>query len=342
MPLDTVRHSIHIRRKKNERVFNNIARLSDIGRHAQTHQQILDALHPWNAPTVLKFENVLPLLLAISGLVIALLVFIQPTQFWAQFSFLIGLSMIFCAYLSYEDQQPIQDVIASLEQHSIQKKYQLAAYQAPQHFSIHLQPVLFIAHLKRLFPVFNQGTVSNQFPYYASTIWTDENEQQHQVMLFQYHYVNEMRVKNKDGQEVKVTEIHKDLWGIFVFDVKIQGLAISTANKTFAAPYLFPWHSSDIQTNQKLKIFGSDDMQSAKMLSPAFVLKLADFFEQRQGDLIFHPTQGTLCFLGPVNLFKISTQAKNIQDISALRGHLRTFKLPYLESLQRDLTAFLR
>ena len=44
----------------------------------------------------------------------------------------------------------------------------------------------------------------------------------------------------------------------------------------------------------------------------------------------------------PLNLFKISTQAKNIQDISTLRGHLRTFKLPYLERLQDDLTHFLK
>ena len=149
-------------------------------------------------------------------------------------------------------------------------------------------------------------------------------------------------MRDKDGNDVKVKEVHKDLWGVFVFDVEIQGLAITTARKNFYYPYSFPWHTSDIQTNEKLNIFGSDEMQTAKLLSPAFVLKLADFFAQRQGDLMFHPTSHTLCFLGPADLFKISTQAKKIQDISVLRGHLRTFKLPYLESLQRDLTHFLK
>ncbi|RZJ22330.1 hypothetical protein [Acinetobacter sp.] len=342
MPLDTVKHSIHIRRKKNERVFNNVARLWDITRKAQTHQDILDSLHPWNAPIVLKFENVLPLLLAAAGLFFILLIFINPGNIWIQISLISGFFMIFWAYISYEESKPVDEVIEYLEQQTIAKKYNLAFQQQPQHLSVPMQPVLFIAHLKRLFPVFNQGSISNDFRYYASTQWTDDEGKQHQVMVFQYHYVNEIRMRNKDGNEVQVKEVHKDLWGVFVFDVEVQGLAVTTANKDFYYPYSFPWHTSDIQINQKLNIFGSDEMQMAKQLTPAFVLRLDEFFAQRQGDLIFHPDSHILCFLGPADLFHISTRAKNIQDISALRGHLRTFKLPYLESLQRDLTQFLK
>lgn len=342
MPLDTVKHSIHIRRKKNERVFNNVARLWDITRKAQTHQDILDSLHPWNAPIVLKFENVLPLLLAAAGLFFILLIFINPGNIWIQISLISGFFMIFWAYISYEESKPVDEVIEYLEQQTIAKKYNLAFQQQPQHLSVPMQPVLFIAHLKRLFPVFNQGSISNDFRYYASTQWTDDEGKQHQVMVFQYHYVNEIRIRNKDGNEVQVKEVHKDLWGVFVFDVEVQGLAVTTANKDFYYPYSFPWHTSDIQINQKLNIFGSDEMQMAKQLTPAFVLRLDEFFAQRQGDLIFHPDSHILCFLGPADLFHISTRAKNIQDISALRGHLRTFKLPYLESLQRDLTQFLK
>ena len=342
MPLDAVKHSIHIRRKKNERVFNNIARLWEIARQAQTYQDILDALHPWNAPIVLKFENVLPLLLAAAGLFFILLIFIHPGNIWIQISLISGFFMIFWAYISYEESKPIDEVIEYLEQQSIAKKYNLAFQQQPQHFSVPLQPVLFIAHLKRLFPVFNQGSIANDFPYYASTQWTDDEGKQHQVMVFQYHYVNEIRIRNKDGNEVQVSEVHKDLWGVFVFDVEVHGVAVTTANKEFYYPYSFPWHTSDIQVNQKLNIFGSDEMQMAKLLTPAFVLRLDEFFAQRQGDLIFHPDSHILCFLGTADLFHISSRAKNIHDISALRGHLRTFKLPYLESLQRDLTQFLK
>lgn len=342
MPLNTVRHSIHIRRKKNERVFSNIARLWDIGRSAENQQNILDGLHPWNAPIVLEFENVLPLFLAVLGVFLSFSIFIDPSNIWMKISLFVGLLMIFWAYIGYEEQKPIDDVIEYLEQQSISQKYQLAPYKQPQHFLVPLQPVLFIAHLKQLFPVFNQGSVSNSFPYYASTVWVDENEQQHSVMVFQYHYVNEIRVRDKNGDDIKIKELHNDLWGVFVFDVETQGLAITTANKEFHEPYHFPWHTSDIQTNQKLNIFGSDELQTAKLLTPAFVLKLADFFAHREGDLMFHPSSHTLCFLGTKDLFKISSKAKNIQDISALRGHLRTFKLPYLENLKRDLTHFLK
>lgn len=68
MPIDTIKHSIHIRRKKNKIVFDNIDRLWDIGRGADSVQDILDRLHPWNAPITLKFENVLPILLGIVGI----------------------------------------------------------------------------------------------------------------------------------------------------------------------------------------------------------------------------------------------------------------------------------
>ena len=80
----------------------------------------------------------------------------------------------------------------------------------------------------------------------------------------------------------------------------------------FYYPYSFPWHSSDIQINQKLKFFGSDQMQMqmAKLLSPAFVLRTADFFRSREGDLLFHPEKNILCYISPQNLFEISRKAK--------------------------------
>ena len=83
-------------------------------------------------------------------------------------------------------------------------------------------------------------------------------------------------------------------------------------------------------------------MQTAKLLSPGFVLRLADFFAQRQGDLLFHPENRMLCYLGPRDLFQVSSKHRHINDISTLRGHLRTFKLRQLEQLQHDLVQFLK
>ena len=342
MPIDSVKHSFHIRRKKNDVVFRNIARLWELGRSAHDHQALLDGLHPWNAPINLKFENVLAWFQGCIGLIFLLPVWITPTNIWAQLSFILGLVIMAWAYFSYEQDDPIEEVIDFLEQQSIAKKYQLAFDRQPHHISVPFNSIHFIAHLKQLFPVFEQGSVSNKITRYASTVWQDENDQAHQVMLFQYHYVNEIRVRDKNGDEHQVKEIHKDLWGVFVFDINTQGLAVSTSNKKFYYPYSYPWHSSDIQINQHLKFYGSDEMETAKLMTPAFVLRLADFFKNREGDLLFHPESKMLCYIGPHDLFKISSKTNVIQDISALRGHLRTFKLIELENLQRDLLLFLK
>lgn len=342
MPIDSVKHSFHIRRKKNDVVFRNIARLWELGRSAHDHQALLDGLHPWNAPINLKFENVLAWFQGCIGLIFLLPVWITPANIWAQLSFILGLVIMAWAYFSYEQDDPIEEVIDFLEQQSIAKKYQLAFDRQPHHISVPFNSIHFIAHVKQLFPVFEQGSVSNKITRYASTVWQDENDQAHQVMLFQYHYVNEIRVRDKNGDEHQVKEIHKDLWGVFVFDINTQGLAVSTSNKKFYYPYSYPWHSSDIQINQRLKFYGSDEMETAKLMTPAFVLRLADFFKNREGDLLFHPESKMLCYIGPHDLFKISSKTNVIQDISALRGHLRTFKLIELENLQRDLLLFLK
>ncbi|MCL6231797.1 hypothetical protein [Acinetobacter amyesii] len=342
MPIDSVKHSIHIRRKKNAVVFQNIARLWDIGRNTKTHQELLDGLHPWNAPITLKFENLLPLALAALGIGFMLFIVIQPDHGWAQLCFAAGLAMVFWAYISYEKDDPLEDVIAFLETECIARKYQLAFNRQPQYISMPLNNLQFIGNLKRMFPVFKLGSLSNDIQTFASTVWEDENQQQYQVMVFHYHYVNELKVRDKDGDEVTVKEIHKDLWGVFVFDIGIHGLAVSTTGKNFGYPYSFPWHSSDIQTNQKLKFYGENQMEIAKLLSPGFVLRLADFFQNREGDLLFHPSHRIMCYLGSTDLFKVSSKAKRIQDVSALRGHLRTFKLNALENLKNDLTQFLK
>ena len=87
MPIDTIKHSIHIRRKKNKVVFDNIDKLWDIGRGANSAQDILDRLHPWNAPITLKFENVLPILLGIVGIFFIVPVFFAGEHIWTLFSF---------------------------------------------------------------------------------------------------------------------------------------------------------------------------------------------------------------------------------------------------------------
>lgn len=342
MPIDTVKQSLHLRRKTNEVVFRNIARLWELAHKAKSHQDLLDGLHPWNDPIQLKFQNTLPLFMAVFGVLQMLSLILAPHHIGLQCNFALGCLVLFWAYLTYEQKQPIQEVIEYLEETAITHKYQLKFQQQPQHISVPLNPLQFIGHLKRLFPLFDRGTLSNDIQRYASTVWENDDGQQYQVLVFQYHYVDELQVRDKDGDRVTVKEIHKDLWGVFVFDIATQGLAVTTSNRKFYYPYTYEWHSSDIQTNQKLKFYGSDPLQTAKIMSPGFVLKLSDFFTHRHGELVFHAEQNMLCYLGSQDLFKVSSHNKNINDISTLRGHLRTFKLIELEQLKTALLTFLK
>src|SRR5690606_39665093 len=100
-------------------------------------------------------------------------VFIAPENIWVQSCVFLGCLLLFGAYISYEHRKPLDDVIRYLEEVAIAKKYQLAFQQQPQHISIALNPMLFISHLKRQFPVFNQGSLRNDILLYASSYWTD-------------------------------------------------------------------------------------------------------------------------------------------------------------------------
>ena len=342
MPIETVQQSIHIRRKKNAVVFDNLERLWRLQHEAKSHQDILDGLHPWNAPIPLKFDNFLPAILFIIGLCCALIIVVKPSSIYFQLSFFIGLMMMFWAWISFEKKTEIDKTIKALEDQVIKHKYQLDYFKQPTHIDLPLQPVLMMTKIKQMFPVFDVGSYANDIPLYASSTWQDENGQDHPVMVFEYRYIDEVTVRDKDGDEVRVKLIERSQWGVLVFKTKLKGLAVTSMGRKFYHPYSYPWQTSDISLTQKIKIYGSDPLNTAKQMSPSLVLKFAEFFDTQDGHLLFHPTNDCLCFIGPKNLFQISKNKRKIEDISALRGHLRTFKLVHLERLQQDLLKFLQ
>ncbi|MEC8058448.1 MAG: hypothetical protein VX136_15330, partial [Pseudomonadota bacterium] len=121
MPVQSVQRVLHIRRKKNAHVFRNIARLWDIGEKAQTHQQILDQLHPWGDNLSLRFDNGLPKFLMLLGAISFLMIFALPGL---GLPFILGLfctiSLFFLAYVLYETDDALEDVIRYLEEKSIE------------------------------------------------------------------------------------------------------------------------------------------------------------------------------------------------------------------------------
>ena len=334
MPIDTVQEALHIRRKKNAQVFRNIARLWEIGQKSHNDQELLDALHPWREDHGLRFFNVLPYLLAITSMSTLIFGYFLHPHIQFIWSFLGAFLTGFLAYLLYEPKEPLTQVINYLEQRMTVLRYGLQFQQLPAYLPIQAQPLLVMSRLKQYFPLFNRGTESNEITQYASTTWHD-GITEHQVLLFQYHYISEMPIFQENNEKKIVKEIHKDLWGAFIFQMPALGVAVSNQRSRFFAPYTSSWQSSDILINQKLKIFGLDQHQLAKEVGPSMTLKLHDFFEHFSGDLIYHHEEQILCYLGEQNLFQTASKRSEIHDISALRGHLRTMTMPQYQKFQQ-------
>ncbi|MDH0031582.1 MULTISPECIES: hypothetical protein [unclassified Acinetobacter] len=334
MPIDTVQEALHIRRKKNAQVFRNIARLWEIGQKSHNDQDLLDALHPWREDHGLRFFNILPYLLAITSISTLIFGYFLHPHIQFIWSFLGAFLTGFLAYLLYEPKEPLTQVINYLEQRMTVLRYGLQFQQLPAYLPIQAQPLLVMSRLKQYFPLFNRGTESNEITQYASTIWND-GITEHQVLLFQYHYISEMPIFQENNEKKIVKEIHKDLWGAFIFQMPALGVAVSNQRSRFFAPYTSSWQSSDILINQKLKIFGLDQHQLAKEVGPSMTLKLHDFFEHFTGDLIYHHEEQILCYVGEQNLFQTASKRSEIHDIPALRGHLRTMTMPQYQKFQQ-------
>lgn len=335
MPIDTVEQALHIRRKKNAQVFRNIARLWDIGQKSHSDQDLLDALHPWRDDHSLCFFNVLPFILGIVSVCTLVFGYFFHPHIQYIFSLLAAFLTGFLAYLLYEPKEPLTQVITYLEQRMTVLRYGLQFQQLPAYLPIQAQPLLVISRLKQFFPLFNRGTESNEITQYASTTWHDGTTE-HQVLLFQYHYVSELPIFQEENSNQKIAkEIHKDLWGAFIFQMPASGIAVSNKRSRFFEPYTSSWQSSDILINQELNIFGLDQHQLAKEISPSLTLKLHDFFQHFTGDLIYHHEEQILCYLGEQNLFQTASKRSEIHDISALRGHLRTMTMPQYQKFQQ-------
>ncbi|OTG67360.1 hypothetical protein [Acinetobacter silvestris] len=336
MPLDTVQYILHLRTKKNKQVMENIARLWDIGRQATSAQDILDALHPWGTSKDLSFYNTIPrLLIIIAVLTILIGWFIHP-YFPYPLSLLASFLCGFLAYLIYESEDPIVEITQYLEQRILLLRYDLHFNKMPSYISATSNPLLVLSKLKQTFPLFSQGNVSNEIIQFASTTWHD-GEIEHQVMLFQYHYANELSIRGLDTEKQKIKEIHKDQWGAFIFQMPALGFAASNQHDEFIYPYTQTWLTSDILVNQNLHIFGYDQHQLARTISPSLTLKLSDFFEHYSGDVVYHFQENILCYIGEQNLLRVSRKKQDITDISVLRGHLRTLTLPEYENFKQSM-----
>lgn len=343
MPIKTVHQLIHLRSKTNKQVMNNVARLWEICRHAQSAQDILDGLHPWGKYNSLEFHNRFSYVFIMIGMLSLVLGWLMSHYFPIAFTLLMSVAWFFIAYISYESDDPIEEVIQALELKMKMLKDDLQFQKLPAHLTGVMNSNLVLGKLKQSFPLFNQGSESNEIERFASTTWIDQNQQSHPVLLFKYHYVSYLSLSNADGEEQKLKKTENDLWGAFVFKTKSLGIAASNKRDRFFHPYTQDWHSSDIQLNQKLNIFGYDQHQLARSISPALTLKLNDLFEDLKGDLVIHFQENILCYMVEQDLFRTMSKKspQEIRNISELRGYLRTLDMPDYQQFKQRMLNFI-
>ena len=340
MPIDTVQYFIHVTTRKNKQVMHNVARLWTIGQQAKSDQDILDALHPWNDNKELYFYNNLPRLLFISGVLTCLFGWVIHHYIPFILSFITGALCCFLAYLIYESDEPINEVIAFLEERIMLLRYDLHFNKMPGHITTTSNSILVMSKLRQAFPLFSQGNASNEIVQFAATTWHYDGTE-HQVLIFHYHYVDELSIHGVDLKKQKIKDIHTDQWGVFIFQMPPLGFAASNKHDQFVYPYHQKWQSSDILVNQKINIFGYEQHQLARTISPSQTLKLSDFFEDYNGDLIYHFQENIFCYCGDQNLLRVSHRKREIRDISTLRGHLRTLTMPEYEKFKQSMLKFI-
>lgn len=339
MPINTIFQAIHIRSKTNRNVMQNIDRLYVISQTATTPQELLDALHPWQGNTDLYFHNAIPVLIALSGIII----FIISLFFnaYIPFSYAV-IFMVICAlitYLVYEPRRAIHQIIQQLEMKMKLLKFDIHYNQVPRIIATPSTPIALLSRLQLHFPIFNLGNYSNDFEHYAASTWQCDNGHTHPILLFKYHYASERLLPHHKFKASNLKLAHYNLWGAFVFNTAPLGLAITSKRQDFFRPYVYSWKTSDIHLNKILKIFGTDQNLMAKTISPQLTLKLEPLFLNQEADLISHHQEHILCYVTKRNIF--STQANRtrnqIKNISDLRGYLRTLDMPHYAVFKSQL-----
>lgn len=360
MPIISFKKGVKRTQRHNQKVYDELANLQQLCDETHNAEQLLEALaQTRNAP--LKFNNQWIYTLGYVAIVCVLLMFIIPQLKWLWI--LAIFTLAFIAYLYYENNEPIEQCIANLEQKIIKCRYDLKysefSISVAHHYRGGSEAIRFLK--QRFYPLFEQGEISNTITNYASTTWVDSQGKSYPVLVFQYEYIFDTFVfKDYVPSDIKLlasiwnmlTAKHKSqeqgqkvehLWGVFVFNADVHGFAVSTENSYFPESYISEWKTADIQINKRLYIRGESDLHLAQMMTAQRVLLLNQLFTHRQGYLHCHDDMSIMCFLGKRPLLQLPmADYTKIDDIARVRGHLRKLRLMEYERLQQDLLALLQ
>ena len=342
MPIEHLQQRWHFHRRMNKRVWNNINRLRMIALSSTSKQHILDAMHPWRVSISLKYNNTLSYLLLGVGILLMILptIYLYQSGITLLIFWLMGIAAMVYGYLSIDQQREVDDVIKLLSDAVYQFQYDVRLNEFPviaQNTS--MNPTYMLMKIKQGFPGFNQGNASNEFRTFAATTWQIDGHD-YPILLIHYVAIDEVAMRDAKGNEYrKQIETHR--YGACVFHMPALALVVSR-DKVDYERYPIRWSSSDIQVNQHYHIYGQQEFELAKNLTPSRILALANHLNHMKGSLIFHEEMQVCCYLSTPSIFLCKPPNKAISDVSQLRGYLRTLQAPHYEQMQQSLTAIIR
>lgn len=339
MPINALFKTMHIRSKTNQNVMQNIDRLYSISNKSESAQELLDALHHWKANTDLYFHNAIPVIIGLFGIITLIISFFLSTYIPISFGIICSVLCIFISYLLYEPHKAIDDVIHHLEMRMKLLRFDIHYNQVPKIIATPSSPINLLNRLQLHFPLFNLGNHSNEFEHYAASTWQCRNGHTYPVLLFKYHYSSEQFTPSGKIKTDNLKVSHFNLWGAFVFNIPPHGFAMTNKRDSFFKPYNYNWKTSDIHLNKIIKIFGADQKEMAKKISPQLTLKLEPLFLNNEAELISHHTEHLVCYISKKNIFSVTSNRskQNIRNISDLRGYLRTIDMPNYTAFQTQL-----
>lgn len=327
MPIDKVQQSFLQQQLHNEQVKQNIHHIEQLSQQHNS-EQLIQKLQQWHhAPPSLTVTNTLFWTLLSSAIVLALIFIGFALPFYL---LIVPLALLIFAFVKKENNQQRDQLIQKLRAQQLAEKYDLEFNTHPHGYQIQ--------DLQHRFPLFDLGNYANNIESTATGI-LEAAGKTYPFTLYQYHYVDEIEDRDKDGN-VTYRYRHHDRWGIFIENMPIQGISISTYQQK-ACRLGTKWTTSDIRFNKAYALSGNNEMTLARFFNPARTLMLEHILNAIKGDLYFHPDIPVLCWQFAHNVFETLPDSKGIETTHELAQMLTQLHLPQFEHLHQQLKIFI-
>ena len=328
MPIEKIKSSFLQRNIHNAAVQQNINTLKEL-LSQNNNTEIIENLSQWPSASLgLRFNNhVFYGLLVLAIILIAITFYVG---FHPIFLFL-TIGMFIFAFLQRKSHRDIDQIIETLKTRQLEENYHLQFFDESQ-------PISQALYFTNQFPLFDLGDYDNSIKQTATGQLNIHNKS-YPFILYQYHYINRSEDRDRNGNKSYRYD-HHDLWGIFMENLPIIGISISTHQKR-ACRLGVKWTTSDIKFNNTAQMSGTSEMQLARFFTPKRILELEKMFNDLRGDFYVHPQHSLLCWQFEKNIFETYPSNNTLSNVHELADYLNQLRLHIFENVSQGLESLI-